>query len=334
MNQSISLNSKFRGRAIALTQGVVLIIAALMAAAGASALTRFGYDWGYHVVDKLVGQPSSDQLTGAAMLGFWFVPGITVGIFLGYIEKARKSALWRMLVAPMCLISIFAPFLYVALHEGGLSLNDFRLDFGLPEYASLGAAMIVGYGVNYLARHIYAQLKMRTHVIRLTGSLLVGLFAMLLCDPKWMSETPIAFSIYASVLFGVGVVSALALKVKNAKAGWAAALVATLPVTLFDLTNVLFTLTFMATNAFGFGLRLGWRATMSAVVITFVSVLAASLGGLLGGYVSSRQSRSNIIDDLGASSSSGDLFFLMDGANVVAEPHVVNVKQKTAVPQA
>ena len=242
----------------------------------ASELSALGYDWGYGLVKAIAGQPSGDdQGAGAVVLSVWVIPSVTAGIVAGYLRLVDRK--WSTIAAIVAL----GLFLY-----GGISV-DWRDVGSLGILGAATVALIIPITIgSILANRLYQELKLRTKATVLICSLLAALVPACLISHlvgSWnsvWSET----AAYAACIFGAGFAAPIMIRARTRGAAFSASFFATLPLTIFNLINIVFTLVsnavFSLSNSW---LNIGWHATLSALVITVVTAVAATAGGACGG---------------------------------------------------
>jgi hypothetical protein len=238
---------------------------------GASNFAQLGYDWGYTLVKNLIGQVSDGQGEGAMFLYLAVIPAVTAGLLAGYMQGLfGGNKRWRLAAL-------------TALAGSGFFLWDSTLS--LKELAEAGTYLACLASVSLLlsipVARLAQEIKLRTRAARLQSVLLLAVI------PWWLLVGSAATmweqgALYAALVFAASLLAPLASRSRTREAIFSSVFFATLPITLFNLTNIGFTLFSMVAVNFGF-FDIGWRATLSATLITLVTIVASAAGGACGG---------------------------------------------------
>jgi hypothetical protein len=272
MQASYSVQKPFVGAAL-FAAG---LIASYYVTVGAAALANMGYNWGYHLVEHMVGQPQSDQFIGACVLSGVFVPAIAAGFSLTYFESALGKNWHSAILLPFFICGC-------AFIQNGMPSQWSDVVSCLPY---LLGALIPAYASRFIAKKIYPELAMRINAKRFLACIAFTLWAAyslrsIHWDDKWLLQ---CFT-YCAFMFCTAATAAILARAKTASAGFTAGFFVSLPVTVADIANVVLNVGCLSLNTFGMGWQLGWRALLSALIITICSIVLSGLGGVCGSLI-------------------------------------------------
>jgi hypothetical protein len=255
--------------------GIWLVASAFFALVifGASNFAQLGYDWGYTLVKNVVGQISDGQGEGAMFLYLAVIPTVTAGLLAGYMQGLfGGNKRWR--VAALTALAGIGIFLM----DSTPSLNE------IAEASTYLACMAsVSFLLSIPVARLAHEIKLRTRAVRLQSVLLLAVLPwwLLVGSAETMWEQG---ALYTALVFAASLLAPLASRSRTREAVFSSVFFATMPVTLFNLTNIGFTLFSMVASQFGF-FDIGWRATLSACLITLVTIAASAAGGACGGLL-------------------------------------------------
>lgn len=238
---------------------------------GSGHFAQIGYDWGYECVKQFIGQPSSDdQWLGAGLLKMVLIPIVGLGMVAGYLQGIfRGRARWRC--------AALAGFATLAFSRVG-NLEDLQLCSAMFVAGAI-LLMPISWGVARLTE----ELKARTKVAALMCSVLPAVLPWWLLLPAnmpWVNQC----MLYSGLVFCVGALAPIATKSWKPAPIVGSVFFATLPITAFNLVNVAFTLVSLVAGRW-LNWDIGWHATVSALIISLVTFIAAAGGGIGGGVV-------------------------------------------------
>jgi len=245
---------------------VVYSVVIAIALGGGTNFTRLGMDWGYDLIERLFGQPAhNDQYWGAIFLSHLVAPVIFGSASLGALASiiGGKKRWWLLSFASL------------ACGIGALAYSDSLEAWPI----AIGAWLVAGVLFN-IFRWIHRELSFRTHASKLMACSLIPLLPMVFLDGQ--IHLPLGLPMYVTLLFVASLVVPMLIKTSKRDAAVSASLFAFLPITLFNIANVIFA-TINITN-------LGWQAAASAATITLVTALITTLGARAGCKVYGRGS--------------------------------------------
>lgn len=245
--------------------GVILLT--LLCIWGARELGTLGLDWGYYLTEAAIGQPEGNQqFWGAALLQVFIFPAIAAGIAGGGLTALIGGRFRWHAALLACLTGLVA-----IMTDGNLVDKEVVLGW---------SGMVLLYALTALpTTWFFRELAKRNRAKNLLLAC-VPAFALAALLPQadlsksWMIELPI----YCELVILTGLLGAIGLKSKNYKMASAAATVAVLPITAFNVANVIFAFSCSALSLAG----IGWHALASALTISAVTIGCAEVGGLLG----------------------------------------------------
>lgn len=242
----------------------------LLAIWGYRQLGLVSLDWGYYLTKAAIGQPAGNgQWTGAMILTLFVFPAIAAGTIGGALT-AMFGGKYRWHLATMCSM-IGMLFLVICKADNLLE----------PQFLAVLAAMIVGYVVVAIpTRWFFSELCKRTTPTNLLLACIPSLvFAAFLpindLETSWKIELPI----YCELVILSGWLAALAMRSKTYEMASAAATLAVLPITIFNIVNVAFVFVCMTVIP---SWDIEWHAMASALTISAVTIGCAELGAVLG----------------------------------------------------
>jgi hypothetical protein len=250
-----------------------LLSSAALAVPGAQSV-QLGYDWGYKLVEALFRQPEANAQGSWAIFSLpMIITPLFFGMTFGYFKQLLSGS-WRWSVAAPLAALIWV----LALAHGDYSFFSDELPW---LFISLLCYLAGATLSEAISRQLHPRLKLGRVVV-------TGVFCLALVSGagyyaqdaslNWTSE----LALYAGLLFAAGVLAALLARVRNRTAALAIALLACAPFVLANLANMFTTSISLALDQFEWGLHLGWRALLSATIITSTGFLSCALGGLCG----------------------------------------------------
>jgi hypothetical protein len=234
---------------------------------GARELGALGLDWGYYLTEAAIGQPDGDQqYWGAALLQVFVFPAIAAG-FAGGGLTALAGGKFRWHAALLTALSVM-----VALICEG-NLLDSEVVLGWSGMVLLYA--LTSTPVTWFFKEMAKRNRAKNLLLACVPALaLAAVLPQTDLSKSWMIELPI----YCEMVILTGILGAIGLRSKNYKMASGAATVAVLPITAFNVANVIFASVCIAIPSIG----IGWHALASALTISAVTIGCAEIGGLLG----------------------------------------------------
>jgi hypothetical protein len=253
-----------------------LVAAGAVAVAGHQAVS-LGYDWGYYLVEKLFGK-SQDAVQGLEAiysLAFCIAP-LFFGCAFGCLREAWSGSVrWNIAAVVSNIVCLF-------LMLGPPQALD---ESNLEEFVWLAFAVPSVLGGLWIGRRIYSTLRTRVKIHPVLAGTSVGLMILAIAG-GWSTEAghpwDLEMLIYGGIVTLVGASAAVCARARDKTAGVILAMIAVLPILLANLLNVSANIICLGLNAFGWGPDLGWRALLSATLISTVALASCVLGGSLG----------------------------------------------------
>lgn len=258
--------------------GALCLLAALVAsvvgAAGALRVVSLEHDWGYYLIQRLVGQmPDSDQYSGAMFIQFVEVTAVGAGIVFGYMKQQLRGAWWWRPVAILPPIAIFA---YVV-GSSGETIASTLLNPETWTNWTVFACWL--FGTMVISELLFVELSLRTKPWRV---LLPGLVALAVAAAAGLADLELGswkgeFIFDWLNMFAAGTWAACWCRSKTMSTATAAVFITMMPFVLFNLCNIFYdTLTLKLLSADNL------RALLSAAIIT-ASALSAGCAGAWAG---------------------------------------------------
>lgn len=255
---------------------MAILLSALSAWCGAMAV-HVGYDWGYQLIAKLVGQAAeaSQGVMAFTSLICSIIP-MLFGLFLGYF-KAAAGARKFWTVAGTSVVVLFLALIVYSGNPPDFLIHPVRTS--VQTVLGLGAffAGLLG------GQNVYGSLRERMNrPIRVLLPAMVVYLPLAVASLLLNLDFRLELALY-SILTMLG--AFLSVRLSGAKR-WGStlsiALVSTLPIVLANLLNLFGNLLSLSLDTVGIGAGLGWRALLSAVFISTVALSSALAGGLIG----------------------------------------------------
>jgi hypothetical protein len=254
-----------------------LLISGLVAIAGGFSV-QIGFDWGYKLVEKFFGQPtgSAQGVVSSESLMFIVMP-LFFGFAFGCCNRAWLSVRrWSISSVVMALTAVG---LLSCL--GATSLLAIEASAVLPFTALALVFGIVGLGCGYQYLEILRR-RIRLRAVLACGAASVGLLALVwsLCasDPNLIVE----MTLYALILAAAGAWTATFTRARSQSGAILLAAVATFPILLANLLNILLNVVCLVLDSFCIGPNIGWQALLSAVFINVLALAAVYAGASIG----------------------------------------------------
>lgn len=267
--------------------------------------TQLGFDWGYFAVQAMFGQLPGES-SNQGMTAIWAAPTIVFPLMFGMMLAFCRATIpgaypWRSALA-----------LIVAC-ETAVFMSDF--DTGrLSHIANLGKtipfvafSLLWGFVCFEGARHkLQSLLRKDADIIRiddlrraassslvyLVPSLVYGLLAA--CNFSGSGQS-VALEI---AVFGGLIFASCASAVPRVRHEFAVACalsyIPVMPVIMMGLANVGLNVFSLTLDVFHVGANLGWRALLSASLITGISMIAALAGSITGRLLALRKGRRSL----------------------------------------
>jgi hypothetical protein len=249
---------------------IAALVMVLVYAYGGSSLSNLGMDWGYETVKHFVGQPKDDdnQFFGALFLTMLAAPAIYVAMAISILKGSfGGSWRWQLLLLPTAIVGYYLPTCFP------FRVADFEFVFPYVVAVTF-AAICLSFGFDRL----YRELARRTNAKRLLATLFLATapaaMPMFLCG-NWLSDLHNALlelAVYCGLLFVSAFWAPLSIRAQRQSAAFSAVFFASFPVIIFNLTNVVF-----ATLC-----HLAWQALASTLLISLVTLVSITLGGICG----------------------------------------------------
>jgi hypothetical protein len=261
-------------------QPLKLVMALLLSAAAAwlgAVTVHVGYDWGYHLIASLYGQAAeANQGVMAFTSLLCSIIPMLFGLFLGYFKAAAGAKRgWILAGAAVVLL-----FLTLVVFSGSPP------DFLIHPLRTAGQT-VCGLGA-YLGGLIGGQSVYRSLSERMRRPIVALLPAMAAFLPMAVACSLVAVDFrleLAAYSFLSLAAAAVSVRLSGAKR-WSSvlsiALISILPLVLANMLNLFGNLLSLALDTVAMGAGLGWRALLSAVLISTVALGSALLGGIVG----------------------------------------------------
>lgn len=264
-------------RALPLLRLAAAVMLSLLVSSVGPQAVNLGYDWGYKLVEQFFGQPASNQGIGALLALPFIIAPLFFGLTLGCLKQlCSGSQSWTVagIVAVFCFL-LRGELSASSLSTVNLQIICFSLLFYLAGFALSGA----------VSKRMHTRLRLDRVVVTSLCSLVLTSVAPYLIQTtqtnlNWLTELAIYFCLLA-----MG--AAQAARSARARSRTGAVLIAMLassPFMLANLLNMFATSISFVMDHFGMGLNLGWRAILSASLISVASAFASTAGGL-GGFL-------------------------------------------------
>lgn len=245
-------------------------------------LTHIGYDWGYRLIEQVIGQTSgvSQGVTAAYSLVYMIMPA-SFALYFGYLKAyCAGGRLWNFTLHGL-LIS-FAVFV--------LCSGDIR---GLALHPTEGIWALSGILVSSLLFHFGQKVfhTLENRLLKPAVALFAPVFAFL---PTALAATAgldyrIELVFFVCSLATGAFASAYLARARRLSSALSMGLVATLPVTLSNFFNVGGNLLSIVLDGLSAGAGLGFRAFLSASLIITAAFAAIISGASLACYLRQKQ---------------------------------------------
>ncbi len=255
---------------------MAILLSALAAWCGAMAV-HVGYDWGYQLIAKLIGQAAeaSQGVMAFTSLICSIIP-MLFGLFLGYF-KAASSAKKSWTIAGTSVVLLFLALLVYSGNPPDFLIHPIRTV--IQTVLGLGAffAGLLG------GQNVYRSLRERmSRPIRALLPAMVVYLPLAVASLLLNLDFRLELALYCLLTMLGALLSVRLSGAKRWGSTLSIALVSILPIALANLLNICGNLLSLSLDAVGIGAGLGWRALLSAVLISAVALSSALAGGLIG----------------------------------------------------
>ena len=268
-------------RALPLLKIAAAVFLSLFVAHTGTLAVNLGFDWGYKLVEQIFGQPdASNQGIGALLALPIVITPILCGLTFGCVKQlCFGSRSWS--VAGSAAALCFLLFGVAGPSFGVLDLLGPQRNIVL----TVNCFILLFYYVGYvLSREVSKQLQLRLRldkiaVISLCSlALISGAAHLTQTNLNWMTE----LTIYICLLATGAAQAARYTDARNRVGAVMIAILASSPLMLANLFNVLGTCISFFMDHYEMGLHLGWRAILSACLISIATIIASVVGGVVG----------------------------------------------------
>lgn len=249
-----------------------------------------GYDWGYHLVDKVIGQTHRDNqgIIANVSLAFGILP-LSFGMFFG--STIAKNRSWRFWMP----LGIFLSFASSALACIAVDSWSFFLqtitnrEFWFYD-ASIFTMGIVGLSIG---KQVALAIDKKFHIkpVLAAMSLQAAIFGSLLCFHGHTIKPIVEVLVYAAALFWSSLLCSYLSKPRDKFNAIAFPALAAIPIIVANFFNVLMNVVSLSLDQISFGLELGVQALLSSILISTLAAISIAAGGLSGQQLCKLRSR-------------------------------------------
>lgn len=259
----------------------ILLACCYLAAFGFANGVSIGYDWGYHVIDKIVGQTHQDNqgIIANVSLAFAVLP-LIFGIFFGGTLAREKT--WRSWLP----LGVALAFGSSAIACIGVEAWDFFVRTLVDkEFWFYEASMLVFGSVGLLiGKNLFAAVdkRIRGKPIVAAVCLQIAIFGSLLVFREHGIKPLLELGIYATSLFSSAVLCSLLSKPRDKFNAIALPTLASFPIVAANILNVAMNVISLSLDQINCGLGLGVQALLSSILISILAGASIAAGGLTG----------------------------------------------------
>ncbi len=252
-----------------------------LAAFGFANGVSIGYDWGYHAIDKIVGQTHQDNqgIIANVSLAFAVLP-LIFGIFFGGTIARKKT--WRFWLP----LGVALAFGTSAIACIGVEAWDFFVRTLVDrEFWFYEASMLVFGSIGLvIGKNLYAAVDKRIRVRPIVAAmcLQVAVFGTLLIFREHGLKPLIELGVYSSTLFSSAVLCSYLSKPRDKFNAIALPTLASFPIVASNFLNVAMNVISLSLDQVNFGLGLGVQALLSSILISLLAGASITTGGLTG----------------------------------------------------